>query len=175
MLCGCGCGGTTPVANRTNSRDHWVKGQPRQFIRGHNLRRSLTVRFWTKVDKNGPNGCWVWIAAKDSNGYGRFMVSDTSGRISPAHRVSYTLVRGPIPIGLEIDHLCRVHACVNPDHLELVSHTANVKRGLAGNKNATKSHCPQGHPYNLFNTIMRIKDGHCSRICRTCKRERWQT
>lgn len=78
-----------------------------------------------------PNsGCWLWIGSeRESGGYG-FIVRN--GRSTAAHRVSYEMAKGPIPEGLVIDHLCRVHCCVNPDHLEAVTQLVNVRRGLHG-------------------------------------------
>lgn len=86
-------------------------------------------RFWDKVAKT--NGCWVWLAATNQFGYGRFY---DGGRLVSAHRFSYELTHGPIPDDLTIDHLCRVPGCVRPDHLEAVTHRENVLRGNAVNR-----------------------------------------
>lgn len=80
-------------------------------------------RFWDKVDKNGPNGCWVWTARPDGNGYGRFKLDDKS---QYAHRVSWEWVNGPIPEGLCILHRCDNPLCVRSDHLFLGTHRDNV-------------------------------------------------
>lgn len=86
-------------------------------------------RFWSKVVKV-PDGCWLWTASK-VRGYGQFRVTIARGkyRMLKAHRVAYELCKGPIPEGLPLDHLCRVPACVNPDHLEIVSARTNTLRG----------------------------------------------
>ena len=103
--------------------------------------RPATERFWEKVDKNGPNGCWVWLASLGSTGYGQFEVDYKPLK---AHRFAYILLVGPIPDGLELDHLCRNRPCVNPDHLEAVSHADNVQRGVGPSvENRLKTHCPQ--------------------------------
>lgn len=130
------------------------------------MKQTTEERFWAKVDKNGPGGCWLWTAGT-SKGYGQFL--------NGAHRVSYEMLVGPIPEGLHIDHLCRVRACVNPDHLEPVTRKENILRGVgAPAVNARKTHCSQGHPYNDENTYAyTYANGKESRRdCRACQRER---
>lgn len=125
----------------------------------------IAARFWPKVDKNGPNGCWLWTAARQSsNGYGRFGIS--RGIVRFAHRVVWEMERGPIPDGYEIDHLCRNTSCVNPDHLEPVPPRTNKRRSLSwAGINARKTHCPKGHEYTAANTVV-SKRGE--RSCRRC-------
>lgn len=125
------------------------------------MRVDIETRLWAKVDKNGPNGCWIFMGYK-KRGYGRINVA---GKIRQAHRISYSLVKGDIPHGLEIDHLCRNHACVRVDHLEAVSHHENIKRGDAGSHQLAKTHCPKGHAYSGSNLYV-YKDGR--RACRLC-------
>ena len=72
---------------------------------------------------------------------------------------------GPIPKPLTIDHLCRNRACVNPDHLEPVTHAENVSRGFINRVNSAKTHCPQGHAYDAANTH---RDAANRRHCRRC-------
>ena len=107
-------------------------------------------------------GCWIWSGAIN-NGYGRAYIA---GRLFYAHRVVYEVIVGPIPEGLELDHLCRVRACVNPAHLEPVTRAENLRRGLKGE---LTTRCPAGHPYDGANTRKR-SNGH--RVCRACHRER---
>ena len=85
--------------------------------------RPVEARFWEKVDVD-PLGCWLWTASVNEDGYGQFMAD----RSVLAHRFAFELLRGPIPRNLELDHLCRVRPCVNPDHLEPVTHEENVRR-----------------------------------------------
>lgn len=80
------------------------------------------------INRDGPNGCWLWTGTIERTGYGRFWLG---GRQEIAHRASYALLIGPIPEGLTIDHLCRVRACVNPDHLEPVTLAENIRRERA--------------------------------------------
>lgn len=127
-------------------------------------------RFWRRVDEHnpqrGPGGCWIWVGTIASTGYGAFSIRD---RFIYAHRFSYELAKGPIPDGLQIDHLCRQRLCVNPDHLEAVTPRENNLRAPGmGGLNAAKTHCPKGHPYDLTNTWF-LKSG---RQCRECSAAR---
>ncbi len=123
----------------------------------------LGERFWSKVDKR-EDGCWVWIAGTFPTGYGRFFVGGVRRR---AHRIAYEALVGPVPDGLELDHLCRVRNCVNPAHLEPVTHAENMRRGCQ----ATATHCLRGHKFTKANTIYRA-DRPGQRECRACARER---
>lgn len=116
-------------------------------------------RFMAKVDQTGD--CWLWTGAKTTNGYGAF-----DKRV--AHRWLYERVVGPVPEGLQLDHLCRVRHCVNPAHLEPVTQRENLYRGnTIPALNAAKTHCPTGHPYDEANTY-RTPAGY--RQCRACAR-----
>jgi hypothetical protein len=126
---------------------------------------TIEQRFWRKVDRNGPDGCWLWTRGTDDDGYGIF---GTKLWQAKAHRWSYELLVGPIPQGLVIDHLCRIHACVNPEHLEPVTDKTNTLRGFSpAAKNAVKTHCKRGHEFTDANTGLH-RNG---RFCRICKRE----
>ncbi len=110
-------------------------------------------------------GCWEWTANLYWNGYGEFWDGNKYIR---AHRFSYEWFKGEIPDGLQLDHLCRNRACVNPDHLEVVTSRDNILRGIGfAVKNASATHCSHGHPYDLFNTYYRPGGG---RSCKTCGR-----
>ena len=134
------------------------------------MKKELTTRFWEKVSGlDNPDGCWTWIAYKNCWGYGKFEVD---GEATSAHRLAYQLCIGPIPDDLEVDHLCRNPACVNPAHLELVPHAENVRRGDNWSKGWERyvTHCPQGHEYTPDNLV---KQGLSNkRKCKTCHRER---
>ncbi len=117
---------TNPSRTRTWCQKHYM----RWFNYGRTTllpKQSLDERFWAKVEKT--DGCWLWTGAT-SNGRGRFNTGEWDGwkRSAPAHRVAYQLVIGPIPEGLEIDHLCNNPICVRPDHLEPVTRSENARR-----------------------------------------------
>jgi len=119
-------------------------------------------RFWAKVEKT--ENCWNWTAGKFWNGYGQFWLG---GTVVKAHRFAYVITKGRIPKSLVVDHLCRNRACVNPDHLELVTNKENLLRGEGwAAVRARKTHCPQGHPYTGDNILIGKKG--IGRSCRTC-------
>lgn len=100
--------------------------------------------FWEKVHKT--QTCWLWTGAINTGGYGSCRIGR---RDLKAHRVAYTLLKGSIPSGLQLDHLCRVRNCVNPDHLEPVTSRVNIHRGVSCiAEHAASTTCPQGHPYD---------------------------
>lgn len=122
-------------------------------------------RFASKVALQD-DGCIVWIGGKTLGGYGSFSVNTGHSptlRVM-AHRWSYEYHGGHIPQGLDIDHLCRNRACVNPDHLEPVTRQENIRRAAA-----IRTQCPAGHPYDDENTYLHPETDH--RRCRTCMRE----
>lgn len=115
--------------------------------------RPEAERFWEKVMKT--ETCWLWTGAKASiYGHGKF------GRVK-AHRWAYENLVGPIPTGLTIDHLCRVPACVNPEHLEPVKLAENIRRAAAA-----QTHCKHGHPLDDA-----YRDQYGYRHCRICRRD----
>lgn len=134
--------------------------------RGEIRRRTPEERFFAKVEKTAT--CWNWTAHLNEDGYSKFRMGD---KHKFGHRVSYEWFVGPIPEGLTIDHLCRNRKCVNPEHLEAVTHKVNVLRGTAPSAlHAVKTHCPRGHAYDEANTFWN-RDG-TRRGCRQCRRDR---
>lgn len=128
------------------------------------VRKTALERFEAKYIPVTESGCWLWIGAKhDKYGYGSFLFN---GVIKLAHRASYELFIGKIPEGLYLDHKCRIPRCVNPAHLEPVTNTENVRRGL---KVRLKTHCLRGHPWTDENKYKNPGSGRHN--CRICQRE----
>ena len=112
-----------------------------------------------------PNGCWLWRRSIGAGGYG-VTYDPAKKKAVKAHRYSYEMVRGPIPAGMTIDHLCRVRACVNPDHLEAVTAKVNILRGVGPSaRQARQTHCKNGHPLTPENIYPTLPGRHC-RQCR---------
>jgi len=126
-------------------------------------------RFDRKVEPVTESGCWIWTASVNHDGYGQFRRGN--GKTCGAHKFSYEKHRGPIPPGMELDHLCRVRPCVNPYHLEPVSHKKNCLRGVGPTAvNAVKTACINGHLFTPDNTKPNSYPG--TRDCRICIRRR---
>lgn len=136
---------------------------------------NLPARFWKKVMPR-EDGCWEWLGSRARSSSDNFYGSVNVNHIRyNAHRIAWILRRGPVTLGLELDHLCRNTLCVNPDHLEEVTHAENTRRGNAGKwfkeLQNSKTHCPQGHPYDEKNTRYKAKGW---RVCRECGRQEVQ-
>ena len=121
-------------------------------------------RFWSKVQKID-GGCWLWIAYRDSKGYGSFGLD---GKVRKAHRVAYELTYGPLPEGAHVLHSCDNPSCVNPQHLRAGTHVDNMRDRVEHGRdpNAKKTHCESGHPFDATNTYV-TPDGR--RNCRPCR------
>lgn len=119
-LCQCGCGEPTKLITRNSTGLGRVKGQAAKYIQGHQ-RRKAPVEYIVDQD----TGCWEWQRALSGHGYGNVSVN---GKNLPAHRFVFERHRGPIPAGMELDHLCRNTRCVNPDHLDVVTPKENKRR-----------------------------------------------
>ncbi|MFJ4852417.1 HNH endonuclease signature motif containing protein [Streptomyces sp. NPDC088730] len=137
--------------------------------------QQYAARFEARVRRT--DTCWIWTGAIDGYGYGKLK---SNGRGIRAHRLAHELFIGVIPEGLHVDHLChnsdedcaggdscQHRRCVNPAHLEAVTHRANLLRGKTiVAAAARKTHCPKGHPYDEANTVVQ---GDGARRCRTCR------
>ncbi len=132
----------------------------------HRLTEKQLHRLWAPVEPN-EDGCWIWTGQRTKLDYGRFSLRR---KILPVYRVTYMVLVGEIPAGLHLDHLCRVHACCNPAHLEPVTCRENVLRSPIARAaiNFRKTHCQKGHEFTPENTVA-VPTG---RGCLTCQRER---
>lgn len=129
--------------------------------------RPLRDRLLSRAIINWETGCWEWEGARNSYGYGSIQYQQQGHGV---HRLAWLVLVGPIPPGLELDHLCRVRHCLNPAHLEPVTNRVNNLRGQTfAAANAAKTRCPQGHEYDPLNTYT---DPAGRRHCRACKRLR---
>lgn len=118
----------------------------------------------TRAEIRGPNECWLWRGTISQRGYGRFIFK---GKTKTAHRVSFELVKGPIPTGLVIDHMCRNKICINPGHLRAVTPKTNTLSGISVTAvNSRKKKCKRGHPLSGYNLILKKK----GRACRECQK-----
>lgn len=149
------------------------------------LGKTLEERFWEKVDKGDGTGCWVWTEGL-SHGYGQIIVMrGKRGHPVRAHRMAWEMLRGPIPDGLDLDHLCHTRdqtcrggdgcphrRCVNPAHLEVVTNEVNISRGQWPSAvNARKEFCIRRHEFTPANTYRPPKRPH-TRQCKECARMR---
>lgn len=140
--------------------------EPRIALQPGRITRGEWLRFMSKVVIDNDSH-WVWQRYLNADGYGFI---DWRGQRYTAHTFAYIALKGPVSRGFEPDHLCRVRACVNPDHLEVVSQRINNLRSMSPSAiNARKIVCKQGHPFNEGNTYIRKTGG---RTCITCLRER---
>lgn len=119
-LCECGCGEPTPLARQTDPRSGSVKGEPLRFRRGHARRKPPIVR-----DCGYKTPCRLWQGWLD-DGYGRV---SSAGDRRKAHVAAWEAAHGPVPEGMELDHLCRQRACIEITHLEPVTRAENARRG----------------------------------------------
>jgi hypothetical protein len=165
--CQCGCGQKTKIIDRTRPSKNHVKGEPYRRVAGHGNRKF-----------NGPdyevleNGCWKWLKCLSPEGYGRYLKGKGN---QYSHRVYYEKAHGPIPKGMDLDHLCRNPFCVNPDHLEPVSHKENVRRGKATRLNARmvaemKRRRSEGETYRSLAESFGVTLGY---VCEIMKGRYW--
>jgi hypothetical protein len=129
------------------------------------------VRLWPKVAQTGSvTECWEWLGAKNVSGYGCMARRTDTGKSTLAHRIVYEATIGEVPDGMDLDHLCCNPGCVNPWHLEVVTHAENMRRSehvgrARGAQQRAKTHCPWGHEYSGYNLVVNSKGSRC---CRTC-------
>jgi hypothetical protein len=137
-------------------------------VTGPEMQRDAAI-FWMNVERK-PGGCWEWTASHNEarRGYGQ---AKFRGRVRQAHLIAYELLIGPIPEGLQLDHLCRNTACVNPVHLEPVTQRENILRSDAPSAIAYRADtCTKGHPLTPEN-VYRRPSKPTKRECRICMYE----
>lgn len=136
------------------------------------MKRNTVEALNARIRKDAPGGCHEWTGARDTCGYGSVKFS---GRLRSVHIVTYEASKGPVPPGLELDHLCRNRACCNPDHLEPVTHRENQLRGVGFVAvNAAKTHCDRGHLFDGPNTIHRPAGRRGCRACMYAAQRRYE-
>jgi hypothetical protein len=131
------------------------------------------TRFFKKVDieSNGPDGCWDWLGTPTNDGYGQIRIHRKTIR---AHRFSYEyFCRMEIPKGMMMDHICRNRLCVRPDHLRLATSRQNALENSTGKSalNSQKTHCKNGHPYDISNILFCKTRYGTARRCSICTQE----
>jgi hypothetical protein len=165
-LCECGCGELAPTAKRNYGTMRI--GDPFRFVPGHQRRKSPVEYV---VDE--ATGCWLWQRAK-TNGYG---VVTVAGRQYLAHRVVYERHKGAIPEGLELDHTCPAgpnKACVNPDHLDPVTHAVNLQRSKQAKLTREIAEAIRANPEGLHPNQLAARHGvHPSTIYNVIARRQW--
>lgn len=182
-----GCGRTSVA--RTYCHNHYKIWQRHGDSAAATFAWSATVlatktlppveRFWARVDKFGPSPaklpdrgpCWIWLGGRNADGYGTCYIFRATGGSTLAHRLAWTLSGRTLVRGMHLDHLCEVHACVNPSHIEQVPPRVNYLRGSSATAiNARKTHCSRGHEFTPANTRM-TRSGR--RACVACETVNW--
>ena len=156
------------------SRRCWINGKHEQI--------PIPSRLERLTDKNGPippdkphlGPCWIWRGAVNNKGYGVMTIRrDRKPMLRPAHCVWYETEIGPVPAGLELDHLCRNPICCRPSHLEAITHRENMRRSKTPfGDNANKTICINGHPFTPENTMTDPNGGRKCRKCDYLRQER---
>jgi HNH endonuclease len=145
---------------------------PRGMARTFDYAHGLHVWLLRRVKPKGQ--CWEWTSTRNKKGYGKTSVRLPGGLETMAYRAVWRALYGPIPDGMTLDHLCRNRACVNPAHLELVTHRENVLRGEGPcAKHARATHCKHGHP--LVQMAKQRGCPTCDRISKAASYQRNKT
>lgn len=153
--------GTHGVPSQAETRPPFASGEESDAATLSALPRNVSKQL--RIDPE--TGCWLWTGYLTPRGYAAGTVAMKKG--VRMHRVTYAQLRGPIPDGLQLDHLCRVRHCINPWHLEAVTCRENLMRGdTIAAANASKTHCKRGHEFTPENTYRPPAGG---RICRACR------
>jgi len=171
--CGCrnGCGRVLRSPAGRSVHERACRGEA--VVVPVNPPRPVAERFWARVTPTTDGSCWIWQGRPSSTGYGKLGAENNRGSMLYAHRVSYEIHNGPIPDGLQIDHLCRVPMCVNPDHLEAVTPAVNTMRArpFRTKQQRRRTHCQRGHSLHDA-VVVKRSEGRQQRLCRTCEAAR---
>lgn len=151
--CACGCGA---IISTPRKRTRYIMGHASKYKGGPR---------WIETDKGFSSPCWIWQLCMTTVGYGQVRINR---RNMQAHRALYEQYVGSIPEGLELDHLCRIKSCVNPNHMEPVTHLENTRRGVRDTAHLRllrkKKECLRGHLLTPENTYVY----HGTRHCKSC-------
>ena len=126
----------------------------------YNAIEELSDRFWDRVNKT--DSCWLWMGKID-DGYGRFFIG---GKYYLVHRMAYVVLKEKLQENTQVDHLCKVRNCINPDHLEEVTSKENTRRGLSGKFNTDPNKCVNGHDYDRL--LDGKAEGSVYLVCSKC-------
>lgn len=172
--CKCDCGAVKSIASKSlcSGRTKSCGCLKTELLKERTI--DADKRFWQKVNKSGPlpeydtslGNCWIWTSAQDSHGYGTFHFGERNSVIK-AHRYSFMTQIGKLPTNMELDHKCRVTLCIRPNHLELVTHKENIRRGVYA-RNSGK--CPKGL-HEMMGSNIYINPTTGKPRCRSCRDE----
>lgn len=170
--CECGCGEIPPRARDTNTKKGIKAGDYLRFVHGHHPRVTQRKEWedYPAPVRDPDTGCLRWQGTHHSAGYG--LIGHRY-----AHIVAYEREVGPVPEGMELDHVakrgCKYRDCVETAHLEPVTHAENIRRSQKIIDQIARTHCPAGHEYTPENTRVRVTaSGGTKRDCRACQRLR---
>jgi hypothetical protein len=170
MLCECGCGRDAGLYKNTNRKQGMIAGAPRRFISGHS--RRLKREEYRIEDRGYKTPCWIWnMATLFGYAYSR----GNPGESRRVHRRNYERRYGKIPAGLEPDHLCRQRACVNPEHVEVVTRAVNTRRGKSAKLTIeqVREIRSLARPGN-FPEIARRFNVHSATVCKIVNQKLWK-
>lgn len=157
--------GDIMAAATESARETAISGRVTPEVSPMLFKTTLPLRFWSKVYAD-PSGCWIWDGARHPLGYGNFNIG--GGKYQGAHRACFEALVGVVAPGFELDHLCRVPPCVNPLHVESVTHRVNVLRGAAPKARAWRENiCLRGHSLITYGYVRKDRAGR--RQCKLCR------
>jgi hypothetical protein len=169
-FCQCGCGEKTNIAKKNHTVFGFVKGKPYHYIQNHHKRKKTQ---YLEEDRGFDTPCWIWQLTLNQDGYARTYRRGTT----LAYKAYYERVHGPVPDGLQLDHLCCQRDCVNPYHLEAVTNIENTRRGKSTKLNPDKVRRIRelARTTNLtYEAIGKLFGISLSQVSRIILRQRWK-